>query len=58
MVEWLKRLVVGEGNVIRERSYTNWNTLDVDAIIAEKERQAAARPTHDSAETPKSKLRD
>jgi RNA recognition motif-containing protein len=40
MVEWLKRLVFREGNVIRDRSYTNWNTLDVDAIIAEKERQA------------------
>ena len=40
MVEWLKRLVVGQGNVIRERAYTNWNTLDVDAIVAEKEREA------------------
>lgn len=39
MVEWLKRLVVGQGNVIRERAYTNWNTLDVDAIVAEKERE-------------------
>jgi hypothetical protein len=38
MVEWLKRLVTAEGNAVRDRSYTNWNTLDVSAIIAEKRR--------------------
>ena len=42
MVEWLKRLV-NEGNVIRDRSYTNWNTLDVAAIVAEKERESKTR---------------
>lgn len=55
MVEWLKRLVVGEGNVIRERSYTNWNTLDVEAIVAEKERQVASLATSESAEGKRSR---
>jgi hypothetical protein len=55
MVEWLKRLVFSEGNAIRDRSYTNWNTLDVDAIIAEKEREDAARSTQRSARTSKTK---
>ena len=39
MVDWLKRLVVGDGNVVLERSYTNWNTLDVAAIVAAKKRE-------------------
>lgn len=39
MVEWLKRLVVGEDNVVVERSSTNWNTLDVAAIVAAKKRE-------------------
>ena len=36
MVEWLKNLVVGDGNVIRERAYTNWNTFDDSAVVADK----------------------
>ena len=48
MVEWLKRLVAGEGNVMQERSYTNWNTLDAAAIVAEKiaelQRQVVSEP--------------
>jgi hypothetical protein len=40
MVDWLKRLVVGDGNVVLERSYTNWNTLDVAAIVAAKKRES------------------
>lgn len=32
---WLKKLVVGDGNVIRERSYTNWNSFDERMIAAE-----------------------
>lgn len=52
MVEWLRRLVVGEGNVVRERSYTNWNTLDVSAIIAEKEREASCGASDQAPSTP------
>jgi len=52
MVEWLRRLVVGEGNVVRERSYTNWNTLDVSAIIAEKEREASCETSDQTPSTP------
>jgi len=48
MVEWLKRLVVGEGNVVRERSYTNWNTLDVSSILSEKDREVACPPASTS----------
>lgn len=42
MVEWLKKLVVGGGNVIRERSYTNWNTFDDKAIVAEKQKESSS----------------
>jgi len=42
MGDWLKRLV-SDGNVIRDRSYTNWNTLDVAAIVAEKQRELQNR---------------
>jgi hypothetical protein len=49
MVEWLKRLVIGEGNVVRERSYTNWNTLDVSDIVAEKKRELSCATTTDEA---------
>jgi hypothetical protein len=41
MVEWLKNLVVGDGNVIRERSYTNWNTFDDSAVVAEKMKETS-----------------
>lgn len=52
MVEWLKRFV-SDGNVIRERSYTNWNTLDVNAIVAEKEREVLKRaPTPETSASP------
>jgi hypothetical protein len=43
MVEWLKQLVIGDGNVVGERSYTNWNKLDTAEIIAEKTKQDASQ---------------
>jgi hypothetical protein len=52
MVEWLKRLVTTEGNVVRDRSYTNWNTLDVSAIIAEKRRLEMADGTRADTSLP------
>lgn len=39
LIALVRRLVIGRGNVIRDRAYTNWNTLDVEAIVAEKERE-------------------
>ncbi|HEV7485722.1 MAG TPA: hypothetical protein VGQ65_08565 [Thermoanaerobaculia bacterium] len=43
MTDWWKKLVLGsEGNVIRERSFTNWNTFDASQIVAEKEREKAS----------------
>jgi hypothetical protein len=47
MTDWWTKLVVGgEGNVIRERALTNWNTFDASKILAEKkiesEREKAA----------------
>jgi hypothetical protein len=43
MTDWWTKLVVGgEGNVIRERAFTNWNTFDASKILAEKEREKAS----------------
>lgn len=43
MTDWLTKLVVGgEGNVIRDRSFTNWNTFDASEVIAQKEREKAS----------------
>jgi|GEM_PF-7132914 len=43
MTDWWTKLVVGgEGNVIRDRSFTNWNTFDASEILAEKEREKAS----------------
>ena len=39
---WMKIVVGGEGNVIRERAFTNWNTFDASKILAEKEKEKAA----------------
>jgi hypothetical protein len=39
MTDWLTKLVLGEGNVIRERSLTNWNTFDASKVVEEKERE-------------------
>jgi len=57
MKDWWMRIVVGgEGNVIRERSFTNWNTFDASKVVAEKEREKAssvrtsAEPAADSNE--------
>lgn len=49
LVEWLKKLVIGDGNVVLERSYTNWNKLDVDAIVAEKIREERVQPNRPAA---------
>lgn len=42
MVEWLKTLVVGEGNVARERAYTNWNSVETEVPVAKQDKPAAA----------------
>jgi hypothetical protein len=43
MTDWWTKIVVGEeGNVIRERAFTNWNTFDATKVIAEKEREKAS----------------
>ena len=43
MTDWWTKIVVGEeGNVIRERAFTNWNTFDANKVIAEKERERAS----------------
>jgi hypothetical protein len=40
MTDWWTKLVVGgEGNVIRERAFTNWNAFDASKILAEKEKE-------------------
>ncbi len=39
MTDWWTKIVVGEGNVIRERSLTNWNTFDASKVIEEKKRE-------------------
>ena len=39
---WMKLVVGGEGNVIRERSFTNWNTFDASEVVAQKEREKAS----------------
>jgi hypothetical protein len=51
MVEWLKRLVAGEGNVMQERSYTDWNTLDVASIL-----EAKLRETREAGEQPETSM--
>ena len=48
---WMKLVVGGEGNVIRERSLTNWNTFDATKVLAEKERERASS-ARKSAESP------
>jgi hypothetical protein len=58
MVEWLRRLVVGEGNVVRERSYTNWNTLDVSAILAEKDREVSCETADKEPPRPQEKAEE
>ena len=56
MTDWWTKLVVGEGNVIRDRSFTNWNTFDASEVVAQKEREkaslvpASAEPPADSNE--------
>ena len=50
MVEWLKQLVVGDGNVLRERSYTNWNTFDDAAILAEKVKESSTPSGEESSD--------
>ena len=54
MANWLTKIVVGEGNVIRERSFTNWNTFDASEVVAAKEKEKAsktsAQPATDSNE--------
>jgi hypothetical protein len=58
MANWLTKIVVGEGNVIRERSFTNWNTFDASEVVAAKEREkekasadkSSARPPANSNE--------
>jgi hypothetical protein len=42
MTHWLTNFVVGKGNVIRERSFTNWNTFDASEVVAEKEKERAS----------------
>lgn len=42
MANWLTKIVVGEGNVIRERSFTNWNTFDASEVVAAKEKEKAS----------------
>ncbi|MEA2417645.1 MAG: hypothetical protein QOI58_4302 [Thermoanaerobaculia bacterium] len=42
MAHWLTKIVVGNGNVIRERSLTNWNTFDASEIVAEKAKEKAS----------------
>lgn len=39
MTDWLTKLVVGQGNVIRERSLTNWNTFDASKVVEEKKKE-------------------
>jgi hypothetical protein len=39
---WIKIVAGGEGNVIRERAFTNWNTFDASKILEEKEREKAS----------------
>ena len=43
MTHWLTKMVVGNGNVIRERSLKNWNTFDASEIVAEKAKEKAPR---------------
>jgi hypothetical protein len=56
MTDWLTKLVVGEGNVIHERSFTNWNTFDASKVVEEKKREryssvpASAESSTDSNE--------
>ena len=35
---WYQR-IVGEQNVIRDRSYTRWNELNEEALVEEKKRE-------------------
>jgi hypothetical protein len=49
MTDWWKKLVVGEGNVIRERSFTNWNTFDASEVVAAKEKEKASKTSGQSA---------
>ncbi len=36
---WYQK-IVGEQNVLRDRSYTRWNELNEDALVEEKKREA------------------
>lgn len=51
MTNWLTKIVVGEGNVIRERSFTNWNTFDASEVVAAKEKEKASRDKKSSERT-------
>jgi hypothetical protein len=42
MTDWWTKIVVGEGNVIRERSLTNWNTFDASKVVEEKKREKSS----------------
>jgi hypothetical protein len=48
---WIKIVAGGEGNVIRERSLTNWNEFDASEVVAEKKREKASS-ARTSAEVP------
>jgi hypothetical protein len=55
MTDWWTKIVVGEGNVIRERSLTNWNTFDDSEVVAGKEKpsvtpQPEALPVESTAD--------
>lgn len=58
MVEWLKRLIAGEGNVMQERSYTDWNTLDVAAIVEAKLREIREAAEESEAPRPAKPVRE
>jgi hypothetical protein len=42
MTDWITKLVVGQGNVIQERSFTNWNTFDASKVVEEKKREKSS----------------
>ncbi len=51
---WYQR-IVGEQNVIRDRSYTRWNELNEDALVEEKKRETIRIGEKDKAQPAKPK---
>ncbi|MGH7487624.1 MAG: hypothetical protein ACREMY_18775 [bacterium] len=41
MTNWFTKIAVGEGNAIRDRSFTNWNTFDAGKVVAEKAKSSS-----------------